>query len=530
MRTYFYLLILALFVGLTLRVVTIADKTTLTHDEGISYLAAAAKQGSYFEVQEHQAYPYGEWVQAAEWKQFYQPDNTFAFGQISRDLAQTDIHPPLYFWLLHIWLLLFGVQAWTGPSLNLLFFVAGYMVLFQLAHSLLQNRLEATVVCIIWAISPALLQVTIEARQYELFGLCTILFIWALHGYTTHQIGPKWWQWIFLVITVLLGALTHFHFILVVVGGCLIWVLRLFRSKRKRFIGAVTAVITGYALFFLIHPQFFNSILSLANRQQTAVRFYGTGIDLLRRIYATADTFTQFWVLGQLPQIALFCLFISFIIWLSVRASRNHHQLKAQVQSVNTTGKEAFYLFIWLSGITIALYLLLITPSNGMEPRHMSSIWPFYAFLPIFAARFARKPWQKTIFITIITTAFFASTINLVTTISSQEKIHTYQVQVTDHLIIDTVHRGILPVLFWQAPDEAFMLAAEQTYLLNNPELWQEQLQSDTKYGSNVSYNNTEAQRDQLIRLFETSSNLDVEASGAQIEQIIIYQLSLEDE
>ena len=110
------LLLVVILLGAGVRLIGIATKARFTRDEAVSYLCAAGRQGESLLVIKHKDYPYGAWSKAARWKEFWKADKYFCFGLISSDLLQYDIHPPLYFWLLHIWTLIFGVHLWTGPS------------------------------------------------------------------------------------------------------------------------------------------------------------------------------------------------------------------------------------------------------------------------------------------------------------------------------------------------------------------------------------------------------------------------------
>ena len=108
----------ALAAGLSLRVVGTLEKRALTHDEAISYLVATGHKADYSKIVKEEAPPYGRWTRADQWKRFLRVDQVFCFGKINFDLATTDLHPPLYFWLLHVWCLLVGVHVWTGVTLN----------------------------------------------------------------------------------------------------------------------------------------------------------------------------------------------------------------------------------------------------------------------------------------------------------------------------------------------------------------------------------------------------------------------------
>ena len=144
---------LAMIFGTGLRIAGTAGKKTIDPDEGISYMAATGHLGEYFAVDEQS--PYGAWVEASQRKRFLQVERKFCFERIGSDLARYDIHPPLYFWLLHLWSLIIGIHLWTGPSLNILFSIITIPLLYRLANLILKNPVEAAMVAFVWALSPS---------------------------------------------------------------------------------------------------------------------------------------------------------------------------------------------------------------------------------------------------------------------------------------------------------------------------------------------------------------------------------------
>ena len=141
------LLLACALVGSTgLRVAGAADKQGFTHDESISVLAAACHQGDYTRLTSAGEPPFGRWVPASDWKALMRPDRALCLGEIGRDLAREDIHPPLYFWLLHAWTLAFGVGLWTGVSLNIVLAALTGLALFGLARRILGDPLQAAAV------------------------------------------------------------------------------------------------------------------------------------------------------------------------------------------------------------------------------------------------------------------------------------------------------------------------------------------------------------------------------------------------
>jgi len=76
---------------------------------------------------------------------------------------------------------------------------------------------------------------------------------------------------------------------------------------------------------------------------------------------------------------------------------------------------------------------------------------------------------------------------------------------VPDRVVIDNVHEGILPRLVLNLPDETLVFAADQSFLLSNPDRWVPELQMDATdgviyYVNNLAYANTTENRDALLQ------------------------------
>jgi hypothetical protein len=70
-----------------------------------------------------------------------------------------------------------------------------------------------------------------------------------------------------------------------------------------------------------------------------------------------------------------------------------------------------------------------------------------------------------------------------------------------EKFVVDGVYQGILPRIFFQLPDDALIYVAAQNELLEQPEAWLPNLANNSVYISELSYENTEANRDQILAL-----------------------------
>lgn len=500
-----WFVLIAILLTVFLQGILAAQKATITHDETISYLSAVGRQGDFERLFRDNVYPANHWARAGEWQAWFAIDAPFSFRQIGLDLAESDIHPPLYFWLLHIWIWLFGVHAWTGPTLNMLLQAVGALGLFQLARFALKDHVEALAVTFIWLASPAVLTAVLEARQYSLLGVCTIFFIWLTFRIVANA-GPLGWQpWLLLLLATTAGALTHYHFVLIVAGAGLVFVLKLVRQDFKRVLYVATAVLAGYLLFFLLHPQFVSSLQELSRRQALEARHLSGMIAILQRIYAVGNTFTGFWTLSPFAQLALFCLGLSFLLWLGLVLWKNPARLRHFAQAHDFTGYEMGLFFAWISGISVLLYLTFVSPIHAMTARHMSAVWPFFPFA---AVLLLRKYQVQTRYraLLLLGTAVFLSTIFSVWQGVQAGQMASFQEQTDSHIahvVVDGVYQGIFPRIFLQLPNDTLVFAATQTELLAEPEAWLPRLNENDVYISELSYNNLIVYQDQILNLLE---------------------------
>jgi hypothetical protein len=136
-----------------LQVLSIINKGMITDDEGVSYIGATGHQGIYEDPDIK-----GRWVDINDWKALWKPGKVFCFSNISKDLAQYDIHPPLYFWLLHLWLFITGTSIWSGAYLNLIILAGVFFLLIKAGMRVLNSFQLSLGMAFIWGVSPAVIE------------------------------------------------------------------------------------------------------------------------------------------------------------------------------------------------------------------------------------------------------------------------------------------------------------------------------------------------------------------------------------
>lgn len=129
----------------------------------------------------------------------------FNFLDIARYTA-TDVHPPLYYWILKLWTDFFGTTELAFRSLSLIFGASAITFGFLLVKRLF-GRKAAWVSLLLLVISPMLIRYGQEARMYTLSATITLAATYVL-AYAAES--KKRRPWVIYGILVGLGMWTHY--------------------------------------------------------------------------------------------------------------------------------------------------------------------------------------------------------------------------------------------------------------------------------------------------------------------------------
>jgi mannosyltransferase len=149
----------------------------------------------------------------------------FNFIDIARYTA-TDVHPPVYYWLLKSWELLFGASVEAIRGFSILFGAAAIGAGFFLVRRLF-GRAAASLSLLFMVVSPMLVRYSDEARMYTLVATIALL---ATHVLVSAVASRRRWQWVLYGVLVALGMLTHYFVLLVWIAH---WVWRAAVVRRS---------------------------------------------------------------------------------------------------------------------------------------------------------------------------------------------------------------------------------------------------------------------------------------------------------
>lgn len=347
-------------------------KQGLSHDESVSYLCASATEGAYqIEIDGM----LDRDLHVLDIQAFYARPPGMAFPTVARDLALWDIHPPLYFWTLHAVHVAFGAGVIGGALLN---FVAGLLLLalvFIMARRALASTSQALAAVAIWYLSPAVVQIDLEARHYQFMALFAIASFLMAERLSNEQRSKTCWMLFTLVNAA--GLLTHYYFAFLLLPGALVMLIR-YGWTRPTFTYA-GSLLASLALFLLAFPQIFDFIGTYSERLSNPEATTGA-LDRIKTVtYASLAFFTE-WHRARYMYIFLL---IAAGLFAMYRIPRPIAQLKFPLDRPVTHYGIAL---LWSTCFTVGFYLVGISPAQAAGEQYFAYFWPLLAVLLVHVA------------------------------------------------------------------------------------------------------------------------------------------------
>lgn len=491
-------LAVAITFGVVLLMLQAHSVSTISHDDGISYLAATGHQALYASDM-----PSNQWVPASKWQSFWTPDQFWVFSTIARDLATTDIHPPLYFWLLHVWCHVHGVVLSSGPLLNVPFHVVGVLAIFLACRLLNCSPWISATAGVLWLLSGPNLLVASEARQYSLLGAVVACVLVSLI-YLLHR--PTWSSSSCLCLLSALGLLTHYHFALLLMILGIVAGIQLLHTKAWRpFILMALALCSAGVIFYALHPTFHMSVVRQAGQ---------AGAFAWAEVPSRLRTFIRVLLEIFLPHRYAFVLVnLASRLWLPLLVAGMaggvvllvmlRRQSPGMLTSFLCKADSLPLLGGTISTAAIgALYVSCMSPRHAMGAKYLMLSSPL---LFVVLAQSITVTTRKRLacgaavsFLLLASQAAYGG-LSIIRVVERERPPHADPLLTADsRLVLDSVARGVLPTILWHAHPSTRVLAGWQEALLNK--VSDEPLDGVILYVSDLRYGNTAEGRQAVLR------------------------------
>lgn len=523
-----FLLIFSILVGAFIQFKVVEDKKVLEFDDAISILTATGHQGEYAQISENNSFPIGTWVPAKDWMRLIEHEAGRGLTQTAYDLANNDVHPPLYFWILSIWIYVFGSSLWSTNLLNLVIDLLIALTLVEVAYQIFHDRTAALLVCAIWILSPVSIKTTFWVRQYAFFSLIVLLYAYRVYKtfYSTVRVRLLDWSNLWLGLAALTGMLTHYYFAIFLLTSVVLIgnnYLNLRRDRRFLITMILVLLISGF-LFITFLPNFYQSIsFYFAKKFQLTASLPELSLRIRNAV--------KMGLLFLCPLLIMLGVWIGRTI-LRFGLGKLIRESKESIASLHTDPA-----FRWATAFTVlpffmilVAYLTGVSQVHTFSSRYLGYLTPLAAFIPVFILQKFKDrdrliPWTV---LGMILLGFLTLVPGLGE--SQQGLVDRAALQDSKWVVVDSIQWGTWPGIIQILKDDQMVYVDSQERLSENPELWLDHLGS--RGGLLVSIirgeENTQQGRKRILDLAASRYKIEQlsEVSKPQDWDITLYRLT----
>ena len=191
-----------------------------------------------------------------------QEGESFGFFQSVYYNQEQDVHPPLYYFFLHLASLLTPnrLSPWSGLALNYVFFLALLLLLDALGRRLFSHPAARWSTLLCYGLSSLALSALNMIRMYMLLSFFSLLLAyWLVRLDEAEEKNAsrrkRWGYLICFGLTLTAGLLTQYYFVFYAFFLCLTYLLRLLLKRQwGRALGFGAVSLGGVGLMVLIFP------------------------------------------------------------------------------------------------------------------------------------------------------------------------------------------------------------------------------------------------------------------------------------
>lgn len=162
-----------------------------------------------------------------------------------------DVHPPLYYFMLKIWSLIFGNNVISLRSLSIVFGVLTLLAVYRLARKVTGRRDTAGLTALLLAINPVFVRYGIEARMYMVMCLIAVLSTGVLIDLARR---PNLKKRLAYAVLLAVGMYTHYFLSLVFAAQLIYLICRGVKQKNLFLKTIILWLITYLAAVILYLP------------------------------------------------------------------------------------------------------------------------------------------------------------------------------------------------------------------------------------------------------------------------------------
>lgn len=203
-----------------------------------------------------------------------------------------DVHPPLYYILLHTVCALTPDRftKWTGLGMNLLFLlIADGLMYYIVMKAFRRNQFLAIAAILTWSLSAAGLSDFALIRMYMLQTMEILSFV-ALHFYLFDRrnvdMRVSVWAMLLLCLNVIIGGLTqYYYYFYVSIFSALICLYMLYRRRWRSLVAYAVSLCAGFAINLMLFPATITQVFKGYRGEEVTNNLKARGVGILSEYY-----------------------------------------------------------------------------------------------------------------------------------------------------------------------------------------------------------------------------------------------------
>ena len=388
-----YWFFLILFIQLCVVVYLGMGKVSLFLDEWWSYNIANYSEFLHGDASDvfYKLIPQSFWLNSVT----VSPDTAFNFSQVWENSAR-DVHPPLYYALLHAVCSFFpsSFSMAYGLSLNFFFFILTQIFLWLICKRLFDKDLYSLLVVFLFGFSLAAINLVLTLRMYMMLTCFVLLSLWINFIFIENRGKKSIYVLLALwIVCNVLGFLTNYYYIVCVFSIALFSGIILLLKKRYSFlckyvICGVISVVLSYLIFPDCVDQLFANSGAYRGREAINSLLLSDFLPKLERYLLLLEKLTRY----ELFFCFLVIVFVIVMIRKCVKAritkigdncwrihlilSKNHENVLSNILIIN-----AKWLFLGCS--TLLAFVFIVKSAPYCSFRYIGPLLPMFYILLI---------------------------------------------------------------------------------------------------------------------------------------------------
>lgn len=307
------------------------------------------------------------WKTREQAKDYLSTTDNEKFNMISPYYHQwRDVHPPLFYYLVHIVSSIFGgaFSKYLIFGINLVFFLLTCIIIRKILMLFNREHLACPTV-ILYGLSMGAISTVIFLRMYTMLTFFTLAYFYITLKITRSDFAISFKTALTLTLTILAGFLTHYSFCLFAVVAFAIVFLYMLRMKKIKSavmyaLSHIISAVVGVILFFPAIYHIFYSSRSIGSVNNTP--FFDYLNEIINRLLYS-------FTLNRYIGVAIFLIVLSFIF------------VKLISKTESPEGKREYLFNISLFVVPSALFLVfmaMLIPNlnTGTMVRYVTPILP----------------------------------------------------------------------------------------------------------------------------------------------------------